>query len=264
MSSVSVTFDTNVFSHIVRPDSCKEIALKEVCVRIADEIVRKRVMPHVSETIFNLEGIERKDRQSYFGNYRPATSLQTRSTENPGEVCGTFCISPNMQGRPESNPILAEKLEKAREMGFRVLSAPRIGLPRSPLLFDSDFGPRTNEEMGAQQELFFKAGRFVESLGGGFVAAKAIGDKYRTTEDVWYEALKHASKNDAAAAIGEWSDGDSIATHIGYGLDYFCTRDEAKSAGSKSVFSASNRAALTGQFGIKFITPAELLSLLEA
>lgn len=263
MPTVTVTFDTNVFSHVVRPEGCNDASLKEVCIKIADEIRRGTILPHVSETVFSLEGIQIKDRPNYFGNYRAATKSEQVPSDRPGMLCFRFTISPNQEGRPESNPILKEKLERSRAMGFKMLSAPRTGLPKSPDLKDSDFGPRTNEEMRAQQDLYFEVGRFVDSLGAGFMAAKAIGDKHRTTEDVWYEALKHSSKNDAKHSIGEWADGDSIATHVSYRLDYFCTRDEAKSAGSQSVFSSENRAALTKQFGVKFVTPEELLAVVS-
>ncbi len=262
MPLIKVTFDTNVFSHIVRPEGCNDAALKEVCIKIADEISRGNILPHVSETVFSLEGIQIKDRSNYFGNYRPSSKIELVPSDKPGFLQFRLTLGPNQEGRPESNPILLEKIRIARAMGFKMLSTPRIALPKSPDLTDSDFGSRTSEEMGTQQELYFEVGRFIDSLGAGFMAAKAIGDKHRTTEDVWYEALKHSSKNDAKNSIGEWADGDTIATHISYRLDYFCTRDEAKSAGPKSVFSPKNRAALTERFNVKFVTPEELLGVL--
>lgn len=116
--------------------------------------------------------------------------------------------------------------------------------------------------MGEQQSRFFEALSFISSLDAGIEVAKSIGNKFRTCERVWYEALKHASARQAKLAIGEWADGDSVAAHISCGIDFFCTRDEARDAGSKSVFASENRVKLIERFGIVFVHPDELLGLL--
>lgn len=262
MESKSVTFDTNVFSHIVRPENCNDSALQVVCLKLANLIQNNSIRPYVSETIFNLEGIERKDRPEYFGTYQPSMTTEEIPSENPDTVQQCVCIGPDLVGRPTSNPILVEKLEKARGLGFRLLSAPRIGFPRSPLLVEPDFGERSESQMGEQQSRFFEALSFISSLDAGIEVAKSIGNKFRTCERVWYEALKHASARQAKLAIGEWADGDSVAAHISYGIDFFCTRDEARDAGSKSVFASENRVKLIERFGIVFVHPDELLGLL--
>ena len=63
-------------------------------------------------------------------------------------------------------------------------------------------------------------------------------------------------------AVAEWADGDSIAAHIGYGLDCFCTGDEGNSSGAASVFDAANRAWLSATYGVKFVTMKQLASML--
>ena len=63
-------------------------------------------------------------------------------------------------------------------------------------------------------------------------------------------------------AIKEWADADSIAAHVGYGIDLFCSEDMGKSTGGEpSVLDGSNRAWLTATFGIKFVTVAELAAM---
>lgn len=262
MKSKSVTFDTNVFSHIVRPENCDDLALQAVCIKIANLIQNSSIRPYVSETVFNLEGIERKDRPGYFGTYRPSGTTEEIPSENPNTIHQRVCIGPDLAGRPASNPILVEKLEKARGLGFRLFSAPRIGFPRNPLLVKPNFGARSASQMGEQQSRFFEALSFISSLGAGVEVARSIGNKFRTCERVWYEALKHASTKQAKLAIGEWSDGDSVAAHISYGIDFFCTRDEARDAGSKSVFAPENRMKLNERYGVVFVSPDELLGLL--
>ncbi|GAI59278.1 unnamed protein product, partial [marine sediment metagenome] len=65
-----------------------------------------------------------------------------------------------------------------------------------------------------------------------------------------------------AKAAAEWADGDSVAISIALGCDYFCTRDQAKGAGSKSVLSQENLEWLKADYGFKTITPEELANLI--
>ena len=62
-------------------------------------------------------------------------------------------------------------------------------------------------------------------------------------------------KRKAREAINEWADGEAIAAHVAYGNDLFCTQDEAKGAGSQSVFSSVHRKWLENEYGIVFVPP---------
>jgi hypothetical protein len=66
---------------------------------------------------------------------------------------------------------------------------------------------------------------------------------------------------EVARAIAEWSDGDSVAAHYGYGNDFFCTGDEAR-PGHPSILDAANRAWLTADFSVCFCTIPELAACL--
>jgi hypothetical protein len=59
-------------------------------------------------------------------------------------------------------------------------------------------------------------------------------------------------------AVGEWADGDSIAAHIAYGNDFFCTGDEGKSAEGTSILDSDNRKWLEASYGLQFITLRDL------
>lgn len=61
---------------------------------------------------------------------------------------------------------------------------------------------------------------------------------------------------------GEWVDGDAIAAHYGFGIDYFCTNDQAKGAGTASVFHPDNLNRLSEQYGIKVVSPSQLLEII--
>jgi hypothetical protein len=58
--------------------------------------------------------------------------------------------------------------------------------------------------------------------------------------------------------IGEWCDGLIVGSHFAYGNDIFCTTDEGKKAGSRSLLHRANWPNLAGQ-GIRIMTPGELV-----
>jgi len=63
-------------------------------------------------------------------------------------------------------------------------------------------------------------------------------------------------------AVAEWADADSIASHVGYGIDLFCSEDKGKSTGGiPSILDSSNRAWLTSSYGVKFATLSELAAM---
>lgn len=60
--------------------------------------------------------------------------------------------------------------------------------------------------------------------------------------------------------VAEWFDMDLIASHYAYGNDVLCTLDAASSAGSYSIMHA-NQAAILASYGIKAVSPAELVNM---
>lgn len=259
MNQLRVTFDTNVFSHIVRPEGCHDPDLKAMTAEIKLLIETGRILPFVSETVFSLEGIEKRDRPLYFGTYEASMQVEILPTDEPRVIRGRVCLGPNNESRPATNPILIEKLEAARKLGFIFLASPRIAMPRHPLLSASDFRKDLFPFSHALHEQLSEISQFIDSLGAGHAAARSIAQQFRKNERVWFHALKHATPKVAGAAIAEWADGDSVAAHISLDLDYFCTRDYARTAGSHSVFSTANREKLTGKYKIAFVSPEELL-----
>src|SRR5262249_27342037 len=80
--------------------------------------------------------------------------------------------------------------------------------------------------------------------------------------ELWLQGVGRArNKTDAekvAKAINEWADGDSIASHYGFGIEMFCSDDYGKNAPSPSVLDREHRKWLADEFGIQFVTLAEL------
>ncbi len=73
-------------------------------------------------------------------------------------------------------------------------------------------------------------------------------------------------KHEVARAVAEWADADSIAAHYAYRNDFFCTLDSAKAEtkrGDPAISDADNRAWLSENFGIRFVTLIRLAELIN-
>lgn len=70
-------------------------------------------------------------------------------------------------------------------------------------------------------------------------------------------------EKDFARAVAEWADGDSVAAHVAYNNDLFCTEDQGKSPGDSSIFDANNRQWLAVTYGVEFATVRELAGTLR-
>jgi hypothetical protein len=86
--------------------------------------------------------------------------------------------------------------------------------------------------------------------------------------ELWLQGLGRArNKSESkkvAEVISEWADGDSVAAHYGFGIGQFCSDDSRKSASGRSVLDCDNRKWLNEEFGIQFVTLAELANGLTA
>jgi hypothetical protein len=63
-------------------------------------------------------------------------------------------------------------------------------------------------------------------------------------------------------AFNEWADSDSVAVHVAYVLDIFCSDDVGKSNVTNSVLDPTNRAWLTATYGVRFMTFDDLAASL--
>jgi hypothetical protein len=75
-------------------------------------------------------------------------------------------------------------------------------------------------------------------------------------------ARNKSEREKVAKAIREWADGDSVAAHYGFGVDLFCSEDFGRSA--SSVLDPNNRKWLIEEFGIQFVTLADLAQRVTA
>lgn len=249
---ISVTFDSNVWEKIV--DESKR-STDSICESIFTKIKDKNIKPFFFEGLAVLENIPKRDRKKFIGDYKATTSFQI-DDEEPHITEGSQ--------NPELSDYLQENIPKALELGFKFIHNPRIGAP-SLNLPEQYKAADEKYSLSERLERTFECSRFIESLGAGKAKLhnRLDGDGNRgaikqTKED------HSLSDKQYAKDIGEWVDGDSLAAHYGFGIDYFCTNDQARGAGMASVFHPNNLNKLDEKYGIRVVSPAELLAIIDS
>lgn len=256
-----VTFDSNVWQVAVAPEDYPDEKSAVDFNKLNAALQDGRLVGRVSEVTFSLEGIKKVDRLDALASYYP--SLFTAETSIAGDgVKLSFSIGPDMAAHPGNNEYLKRYLQKAAGLGIRAMYCPRIGGLKNPDLERKYFVVQSEDEARSRQELAAEVVREIEGREAGMFQLRAIGLKYAPN---WMAGIRVAPEHEAKAiakAIAEWADGDSIAAHIGYGNQYYCTRDSGRSAGQKSIFSEENRNWLKERYGVSFVTPEELAALI--
>lgn len=264
---VRVTFDSNAWQQIVRPDKYSKDPRNSDFHSIQQAIVNGEVAGFIVETVATLEGIKRADRASYLAGARPA--LNVTESEEGGRIKISFQIAPKPSHHPGLAPILDDRLREALVLGFRFLKVPRIGQPSPAIAQDkANFPSESSSEMSDRQNRTFAALREIEPRGVGKSQVEALGQAVlqRTGKTgPWWSNLDQATANEVsqiAGAVGEWADGDSIAAHLGYQNDFFCTEDQGISAGN-SILNSDNRLWLEQKHNVRFINLVGLANMLR-
>jgi len=259
--NTTVTFDSNTWRKVVTPGYSQDSTTATFAAlnKLAKE---GRFAGYLPETIFNLETIPTDKRAEYFGTYRPnITSTVVSETEGATHV--RVCIGPNTTNHPGNSHYHEKHLQDALALGFRLLSCPRIGLTRSPDINRSMFRVENPTELQHRLDKFMAVGRDIESMNAGFAQIAELGKKYRKGAETWFDALLRVPKTEqhlVKKCVAEWADGDAVAAHIAYECAFLCTNDIGKAAGAGSVFSPAIRSILSSRYGVRFVTPAELLN----
>lgn len=252
---MKIIFDSNVWRKIASPDRFPNDPSILSYRKIRDAIIDRRITPYISETVFTIETIKRKERKEFISRYRPKI-VYTEKLEN-GEVISTS-ISESNSVHPGNHPILAEHLRDAITIGFRIIRCPRIAGIINPEIEDLRF-KLPGVELKAYHDKLFEVGEKIEAMGAGFSHIQLIGEKY---DNIWFKGIDKAPEEEwglIANAMAEWADGDSVAISVAIGCDYMCTLDSASKAGTNSVFSQNNITWLKSDYGFEVITP-DLLS----
>ncbi len=252
MGVPTVTFDSNVWENIV--DESKRAGVDEY-EKIYELIKDKSILPFLFEGMATIESIPKKERKDFMSNFKATMSFQVED-EEPRLIKGTQ--------HPGLTEYLKEYLPKALNLGFKFIKHPRIGA----VGLDIDakyFAEDTKFSLEERINRFFKCVKFIEQLGSGKARLQSRLDDDST------KGIVKQSKNDTGLSenqygkdVGEWVDGDALAAHYGYGIDYFCTNDQAKGAGTASIFSPNNLTQLKTKYGINVVSPSDLLLLITA
>lgn len=164
-------------------------------------------------------------------------------------------------GNPAKDDIY---LAAAIEMGFKILPGKRFGKLTNPAV-KTEWYYCLDEEYLETSERFSNIVNVIQGLGAGYTQ---YTDLITTEENEHFNSLERLKRfkgniKHLNAAIAEWSDGDSVALHIAYELDYFCTNDEGKNARPNATLGPVVYKELNKRFGFKKVSPEELVKLFE-
>lgn len=260
---LTVTFDSNTLDAVVFPRSAqRENGPFGAIVR--DAIQDGRIRGFFSETIITLEGIEREDRAAVLGETQvvvEATSVEIK----PGpSVSFTFSVGSQHIRQPLTVKALA-RVQGALELDIRPLrtAARWVGYHANTYpLFEPPGGmPELLRCLDKVNEMTTA----ITTRGLGQAKALELGLHFSKRDDVstpelWLQGLGRArnksERNKVYKATREWADGDSIAAHHGFGMQLFCSEDVGRSG--HSILDGDNRKWLSEEFGIEFVTLAQL------
>lgn len=264
-----VTFDTNTLEKAARPERCARDLLHPDYLKVHQAIVAGKIDGFFSETIINLEGIQKADRSAVLGSTMMSQSEQIIEHPETGDTVIAVTLAVEEPLRKALHPEVVARIRAARSLGMRLLKAPRVG---SQLINEPDgtvFATEVDEAaLEKRLRLYQAVLRELDARGVGFIQVKQLASKFASrakVQEPWFQSLHRAvdvhEVNAVNRAVAEWADGDSVAAHIGYDLDFFCTGDEGKSSAAASIFDSTNRAWLTVTYGTKFITMRELAAM---
>jgi hypothetical protein len=259
---LTVTFDTGALNDVLWPETSQAPTDPADAARVRAAIEAGDIQGFFSVTLVTIEGIQRKDRAAVVGS----TRLESESTST-GKNAITISIKA-VQDRKPFDSEFSEMIQRAKSFRLRALRAPsRMGWVQ---VIDEDgtlFAPdASTSELLARMEKVNELATAISTRGLGYAKAVQLGRKYadcdnQSNPELWCKGLLKASHRQVNLALNEWADGDSIASHYGYAIGWFCSRDFGKNASGPSVLDDENRKWLNDTYGIRFVTLAELAKM---
>lgn len=261
MSIVQITFDSNVFPIVVNPERYPNEQSLASFQKINLSIKSGNAKGFLAETVFTLEAIKKVDRPEFFNKYSPKIIFQENFVDDGMTM--NINVAPDNTSHPGNNDYLALDLNNALELEFKILPSTRLGWIKNPDLKQEWFVQLAGQELILYENKVAEVLQKIEKKSCGSYKLKQIGSQYNSQS--WIDGLKKAPDSEDKAikkAFAEFADGDSIAFHIAYTNQYFCTRDNAGNAGQNSVLSENNRKWLRQDYGVNFISPEDLAQIL--
>lgn len=278
--ALRVTFDTNVLDLACRPERFSKNPLQPQMLRVNEALQSGEIKGFYSVTMLTIEGIMKADRAAvYQGTRLTARHEESKLVANADlppsirEFVGngdveriTSTLIVEQPDRKELPAGMKERAGAAHALGLRALKAvPRIGAFQ---MFDDSgsfyLDTGSDGQLKAWIDTAHRVSRAIEERGVGLAQLKSMGESLANygIDGPWFSALTQAKDIHEERAIerafAEWADGDSLASHIAYGIDVFCTLDKGNSNGAKSILDSTNRKWLEGEYGVRFMTLEEL------
>jgi Protein of unknown function (DUF2934) len=261
-----VTFDSNAYRQVIDPALDRDASTLEL-QKINRSLKVGGVRGYLSDTIVTLESIKNKDRTAVLAG----TNLTFQS--QPGKHTAPSVISIDMtigmrQSRKPLHPTTLKWIEAAKALGMRFMRTGSRWFSGAGHVRDDDDTTYEPEEsilaLAQRMEKVNKAAEAIQARGVGYAAAVFLGKQFSTPGELWLQGLGRVSKEEEVQnVVKEWADGDSIAAHIGYANDLFCSRDQGKGTkGKPSILDKDNRAWITSTYGVQFVTLPELARML--
>lgn len=264
--ALHVTFDRDVASRILRRSRKPVAASTDVYTRLLEAIHSHSIRPYVSEATLNFELFSKEDRllilasQFAYGTIRPEM--------------------------PPAPPQAQAWVDDLVSLGFRILrSVPRIGLTAWACVgsaWAEDMRYPIRERQDRQRAL---AERFdhlaqprLRAWGEELARAHELDNTplcrqpySRLPGLLWFNGLSAEAQyqrlcrsradflSKLRTIFSDWFDLDAIASHYGYGLNYFCTGEVEKSGRpNETIHDCENRRALVTDFGVRVVSAHEL------
>lgn len=261
--AIKVCFDTNVFNRLI-DDHEKECVLNY----IYNAITNKTIEPYVSETIFTLEAIQKKDRKDVMS--RQKLKIETNISEcnqNTGTIKMALTVGPSEAAYVYLTTEQKRRIDIAKDLSFKILPTYRIG-GFINLDIKVSYEYLIVKLEANEDEILGECAEYIEDdLSAGFkIVNNLLKELYPA--DAFPNALKKIQEDDRvsrekfAKYIAEWADGDSLATAVAHKVDYFCTNDNAGGFGESSIFSKKNKIEIQNRFNIKIVSSEELCNVI--
>lgn len=255
---MKVTFDSNVWRWIAAPEDTQAQEDLAIYRKIHQLCSDGLIDGYLSGSIFSWEAVTRLERKDILSKDRGKITLS--ELEEAGNCLRrTITVGPDPTAHSGTPEKFIYYLEKARQLGFKIMHIPRLGYLSNPDISENYYADY-NISIG---ERFANAVKVIESRGCGMAQIQTIGHQYATN---WLKAIEIAPTSEAKAiakAVAEWADGDSIAIHLAYKNDLFCTKDNAKGAGQNSVMASKHIEYLAKIFNLKKVSPEELVCIFQ-
>lgn len=251
-----VTFDKNVYEFVVDPEKPANInsSAREDYRKIHEAILKGKIIPFISETILTYEVLKKDQRQSILSHPQP---ILVSGSE------GTISIFSNPGIHPGNSTYEDIYLPKAIGMGFKILPDRRFGKLINPHV-KKEWYYVPDEDYFIRSDRYSEILKLLEELNVGYIQFKNLINSNDLGHLPIFTAISlyAGSIKKLSAALSERSDGDSVALHITYEIDYFCTFDKGANAG-QSVFNDKICNVLKERYLFEKVSPSDLAVLID-